>query len=143
MGTSPTWSPASPRRKATGQLRAVATGLCRPDEEIAEHLRATRSPRFHTGAAGAALVWTECGREVDPEQVDCETTTCRRCGKIDRQLRHDARADAGAVSRDGDAPRRLGRRDRRDDLDRDNVPTPTAAAQLVRTGHPAPHSPPA
>ena len=125
------------------RLRAVATGLCRPDEEIAEHLRATRSPRFHTGAAGAALVWTECGREVDPEQVDCETTTCRRCGKIDRQLRHDARADAGAVSRDGDAPRRLGRRDRRDDLDRDNVPTPTAAAQLVRTGHPAPHSPPA
>ena len=107
MGTSPTWSPASPRRRATGQLRAVATGLCRQDEEIAEHLRATRSPRCHT-AAGAALVWTECGREVDPEQVDCETATCRRCGEIDRQLRHDTHADVGAVSRDGGAPGRPG-----------------------------------
>jgi hypothetical protein len=48
-------------------LRAVATGLYRPDEEIAEHLPATRSPRCHTTTAGAALVWTECGRELDPE----------------------------------------------------------------------------
>jgi hypothetical protein len=48
-------------------LRAVATGPYRPDEEIAEHLPATRSPRFHTATAGAALVWTEYGREVDPE----------------------------------------------------------------------------
>jgi hypothetical protein len=68
--------------------------------------------------------------------VDCETATCRRCGEIDRQLRHDARADVDAVGRDGDAPGRLGRRDRRDDLDRDRVTTPTTAAQLARTGHP-------
>lgn len=103
------------------RLRAVATGLCRPDEEIAEHLRATRSPRCHTAGAGAAMVWTECGREVDPDQVDCETATCRRCGEIDRQLRHDARADVDAVGRDGDAsgatraagpPRRPGPRQR-------------------------------
>jgi len=70
--------------------------------------------------------------------VDCETATCRRCGEIDRQLRHDARADVDAVGRDGDAPGRLGRRDRRDDLDRDSVTTPTTAAQLARTGYPAP-----
>ena len=51
-------------------LRAVAIGLYSPDEEIAEHLPATRSPRFHTTAAGAALVWTERGRELDPETAD-------------------------------------------------------------------------
>src|SRR5664279_5409049 len=48
------------------------------------------------------------------------------------------RAVADAISRDGDALGRLGRRDRRDDLDRDSVTTPTTAAQLARTGYPAP-----
>jgi len=48
------------------------------------------------------------------------------------------RAVADAVSRDGDALGRLGRRDRRADLDRDRVTTSTTAAQLARTGYPAP-----
>jgi DNA primase len=48
------------------------------------------------------------------------------------------RAVADAVSRDGDALGRLGRRDRRDDLDRGATTTPATAAQLARTGYPAP-----
>jgi len=48
------------------------------------------------------------------------------------------RAVADAVSRDGDALGRLGRRDRRADLDRDSVTTSTTAARLARVGYPAP-----
>jgi DNA primase len=48
------------------------------------------------------------------------------------------RAVADAVSRDGDALGRLGRRNRRADLDRDSVTTPTTAARLARVGYPAP-----
>jgi DNA primase len=47
-------------------------------------------------------------------------------------------AVADAVSRDGDALGRLGRRDRRADLDRDSVTTSTTAARLARVGYPAP-----
>jgi DNA primase len=103
------------------------------DERLA---RWTDRLRWVEGQLGAARDAAVLIATFPPDQIGRQVLrVANRLGLDPADL---TRAVADAVSRDGDALGRLGRRDRRDDLDRDSVTTPTTAAQLARTGYPAP-----
>jgi len=121
---------------------------------------AARRPEHRHGAAGHLVVderlarWTDrlhwvegqlgAARDVagliatlPPDQIGRQVL--RVADRLGLDPAGLTRAVVDAVSRDGDAPGRLQRRNRRADLDRGVTMTaPATAAQFARTGYPAP-----
>ena len=92
--------------------------------------------RWVEGQLGAARGAAGLIATFPPDQIGRQVL--RAADRLDLDPADLTRAVADAVSRDGDALGRLGRRDRRADLDRDSVTTSTTAARLARVGYPAP-----
>ena len=92
--------------------------------------------RWVEGQLGAARDAAGLIANLPPDQIGRQVL--RVADRLGLDPAGLTRAVADAVSRDGDALGRLGRRDRRDDLDRGATTTPATAAQLARTGYSAP-----
>jgi DNA primase len=127
------------QHRGPAALRAALDSATTPlaDLVVDERL-APWSDRLHwvEGQLGAARDAAGLIATLPPGQIGRQVL--RVAGRLGLDPADLTRAVADAVSRDGDALGRLGRRNRRDDLDRDSVTTPTTAAQLARTGYPAP-----
>jgi len=120
-------------------LRATVDSATTPLADLVVDERLARwTDRLHwvEGQLGAARDAAGLIATLPPDQIGRQVL--RVADRLGLDHAGLTRAVADAVSRDGDALGRLGRRNRRDGLDRDRVTTSTTAAQLARTGHPAP-----